>query len=131
MSTLKPYFYYLIKKDGVNLSIQQADDTGKIAFSNSVWNSPSRFTVMEDASGGPDSNFTIGDLVIVMQHFGEKTSAPYPKYDYNKDGIVLPVFSEKNRLHGVLLARPGIYAGYFIIIVGAFFSASFTRISWW
>jgi len=85
MSTLKPYYNYLIKKDGVNLSIQQADDTGKIAFSNYVWNLSSRFTVMED---GGNVTFTIGDLVILMQHFGEKTSVPYPKYDYNKDGVV-------------------------------------------
>jgi len=88
MSTLKPYYNYLIKKDGVNLSIQQADATGKIAFSNSVWNSPSRFTVMEDTSGDPGGNFTIKDLVIVKEHFGEKTFVPYPKYDPNKDGIV-------------------------------------------
>ena len=72
----------------MNLSIQQADATGKIAFNNSVWNLSSRFTVMESATGGPDDNFTIGDLVIVKEHFGENTSAPYPKYDPNKDGIV-------------------------------------------
>ncbi len=88
MSTLKPYYYYLIKKDGVNLSIQQADATGMISFSNSVWNSSSRFTVIEDASVPEGSAVTFEDLVTLGQHFGEKTSAPYPKYDYNKDGEV-------------------------------------------
>ena len=90
MSTLKPNSNYLIKKDGVNLSIQQANATGKIAFSNSVWNSPLRFTIIENAPGGPDGNvtFTIGDLEIIRQYFGEKTFVPYPKYDPNKDGIV-------------------------------------------
>jgi hypothetical protein len=89
MSTLKPNYNYLIKKDGVNLSIQQADTTGKIAFNNSIWNSPSKFTVIESAPAS-DGNvtFTNGDLVIVKEHFGENTSAPYPKYDPNKDGIV-------------------------------------------
>jgi hypothetical protein len=88
MSTLKPNSNYLIKKDGVNLSIQQADATGKIAFNNSVWNSPSRFTVIENAPADGNVAFTIGDLVIVKEHFGEKTFASYPKYDPNKDGIV-------------------------------------------
>ncbi len=46
----------------MNLSIQQADATGKIAFNNSVWNLSSRFTVMESATGSPDGNITIGDL---------------------------------------------------------------------
>lgn len=88
MSTLKPYYYFLIKKDGVNLSIQQADASGMISFSNSVWNSSSRFTVMEDASVPEGSAVTFEDLVVLGQHFGEKTSAPYPSYDFNKDGEV-------------------------------------------
>jgi len=40
----------------------------------------------EDLNG--DNAIDILDLIIVAQHFGEVTSAPYPKYDINNDGIV-------------------------------------------
>ncbi len=36
-TNLKPYANYLIKKGNVNYTIVQADSTGKITFSNSVW----------------------------------------------------------------------------------------------
>ena len=35
-----------------------------------------------------DGVVDIADLVIVSQHFGESTTAPYPRYDVNADGKV-------------------------------------------
>ncbi|KCZ72292.1 nitrous oxidase accessory protein [Candidatus Methanoperedens nitroreducens] len=35
-----------------------------------------------------DGSVDVADLVIVSQHLGETTAAPYPRYDVNADGIV-------------------------------------------
>ena len=48
---LKPDYYYIIKKDGVNFTNMYANSSGYIEFSNSKW-SAHRFTI-EESSGPP------------------------------------------------------------------------------
>ncbi|MCG2735984.1 MAG: dockerin type I domain-containing protein [Candidatus Methanoperedenaceae archaeon] len=70
--------------DGITYANSTADSKGFVSFNyTGTWSKHTFEWVMES-----DKIVNILDLLLVAQHFGEETSAPYPDYDANKDGKV-------------------------------------------
>jgi hypothetical protein len=98
MSTLTPGKRYLVNVGGSLVNTTYADNDGVIRFNRSIWPADV-FTVVEDVVATPQPGQVSGDLNgdrvvdendvdIVRQHMGNKTTPPYPNYDFNQDGIV-------------------------------------------
>jgi hypothetical protein len=70
--------------DGITYANSTADSNGFVSFNyTGTWSKHTFEWVII-----PDGNVNLLDLIQVALHFGEKTSAPYPSYDLNADGIV-------------------------------------------
>jgi hypothetical protein len=98
MSTLTPGKRYFVNVGGTLANTKYADIDGVIRFNRSIWPAGA-FTVVEDVVATPQPGPVSGDLNgdrvvdendvdIVRQHMGNKTTPPYPNYDFNQDGIV-------------------------------------------
>ncbi len=61
-----------------------ADSTGFVSFNYTGNSSKHAFEWVLQSDG----NTTLFDMFLVAEHIGEVTSAPYPGYDINEDGIV-------------------------------------------
>ncbi len=70
--------------DGITYATSTADSKGFVSINYSWTGSKHKF----EWASNPDGNTGMVDLIQVSLHFGEVTSAPYPSYDPNADGIV-------------------------------------------
>jgi hypothetical protein len=70
--------------DGITYANSTADAKGFVSFNYTGTWSKHTFGWVVNSNG----NVSLSDLILVATHFGEATSAPYPSYDPNTDGIV-------------------------------------------
>ena len=91
--------------DEVTYAASTVDSKDLVSINYSWTGSKHKF----EWASNPDGNTSMVDLIQVGLHFGEETSAPYPSYDVNADGIVDIV---EKRLLWCNVSAPGMHNAF-------------------